>query len=314
MGDGTARDALAVCDGAPSLRGRGSHRENVIMLHERRALCLRTVYLPLHLVIALCTSVAVHAQQPLEPGETAWREGQALALRGEADSALSAYARALDLGRRDRDPGLASAARLGMAEVYDVWRRCADSAEVAYREAVRLAEPGDLSATDGFVRWLAAQRRTREARELLQRSYAPIDVPRTIKRESIAYLLGDASIQRAAGNHSAALSALTRAREIADRLAVGDVDSASANGLNATNYWVLHDLASLRLDPRAGAARSTSVGNALRAEVDGSTSVSDTGGVPRFTAARLSDRVARARRLCGTGPCDTPPPPTERRC
>lgn len=271
-------------------------------------------------LLALCLGVLValpaasSAQQPLEPGELAWREGQALALRGEADSALAAYARALDLGRRDRDPGLASAARLGMAEVYDVWRRCADSAEVAYREAVRLAEPGDLSATDGFVRWLAAQRRTREAREMLQRTYAPLDVPSTIKRESIGFLLGEAAIQRAAGNHTAALSTLTRAREIADRLAIGDVDSASANGLNATNYWVLHDLASLRLDPRAGSARSASVGTTLRTEVDGSTSVSDTGGVPRFTAARLSDRVARARRLCGSEPCDTPPPPTERRC
>lgn len=264
--------------------------------------------------LALGAPLLVHAQPPLEPGELAWREGQALALRGEADSALSAYTTALELARRDRDPGLASAARLGMAEVYDVWRRCADSAEVAYREAMRLAEPGDLSATDGFVRWLATQRRTREALELLQRTYSAIDVPRQIKRESISYLLGEAAIQRAAGNHTTALSTLTRAREIADRLAVGDVDSVSANGVNGVNYWVLHDLAALRLDARAGAARNPSLGNALRADVDGATAVSDTGGVPRFTAARLSDRVARARRLCGTGPCETPPPPTERRC
>lgn len=278
------------------------------------AVRVRAACIPLLVAIVLGAPLTVHAQRPVEPGETAWREGQTFALRGEADSALAAYTRALDMARRDRDPGLASAARLGMAEVYDVWRRCADSAEVAYREAMRLAEPGDLSATDGFVRWLATQRRTREALELLQRTYAAIDVPRTIKRESIAYLLGEAAIQRAAGNHATALSTLTRAREIADRLAVGDVDSASANGVNAVNYWVLHDLAALRLDPRAGAARSTSVGNALQADLDGATSVSDTGGIPRFTAARLADRVARARRLCGTGPCETPPPPTERRC
>lgn len=272
-------------------------------------------------VVALCAPLLLFAasplhaqQQPVEPGEVAWQEGQSLALRGEADAALAAYARALDMARSDRDPDLASAARLGMAEVYDVWRRCADSAEVAYREAVRLAEPGDFSATDGLVRWLATQRRTREALELVQRTYASIDVPGTIKRESITFLLGEAAIQRAAGNHAAALSILTRAREIADRLAVGDVDSASANGVNATNYWVLHDLAALRLDPRAGAARSTSVGEALRTNLDGATTVSDTGGAPRFTAARLSDRVARARRRCGTGPCETPPPPTERRC
>jgi hypothetical protein len=270
--------------------------------------------------VALCMTLllsaltVVHGQPPFDPGEAAWEQGQSLALRGEADSALSAYTTALEFARRARDPGLASAARLGMAEVYDVWRRCADSAEVAYREAVRLAEPGDFSATDGFVRWLAAQRRTREAQEVLQRAYASIDVPRTIKRESIAYLLGEAAIQRAAGNHTSALSTLTRAREIADRLAVGDVDSASANGVNAVNYWVVHDLATLRLDPRAGAARNSSVGEALRADVDGATTVSDSGGIPRFTAARLADRVARARRLCGTGPCETPPPPTQRRC
>jgi hypothetical protein len=273
----------------------------------------RAMWFRLSVIVALCTPSAVQAQTR-EPGEQAWHDGQALALRGEADSALAAYAIALDLARRDRDPGLASAARLGMAEVYDVWRRCADSAEVAYREAVRLAEPGDLSATDGFVRWLAAQRRTREAREVLVRAYEGLDVPQTIKRESIAFLLGEAAIQRAAGSHAAALSTLTRAREIADRLAIGDVDSLSANGVNATNYWVLHDLAALRLDPRAGAARSTSVGAALRVDVDGATTVSDTGGVPRFTAARLADRVARARRLCGTGACQTPPPRTDRRC
>jgi tetratricopeptide (TPR) repeat protein len=273
----------------------------------------RSTRFHLQFILALCTPLAVHTQT-LDPGEQAWHDGQTLALRGQADSALAAYASALDIARRDRDPGLASAARLGMAEVYDVWRRCADSAEVAYREAVRLAEPGDLSATDGFVRWLAAQRRTREARELLQRAYADLDVPRTIKRESIAFLLGEAAIQRASGNGAAALSTLTRAREIADRLAIGDVDSASTNGVNAANYWVLHDLASLRLDARAGAAQNVSMGNRLRADVDGATAVSDAGGVPRFTAARLADRVARARRLCGTGPCDTPPPPTVRRC
>jgi hypothetical protein len=274
---------------------------------------VRKSWAHLCVVVALGAPMALPAQT-LAPGEQEWRDGQALALRGQAEAALAAYASAMDIARRERDSGLASAARLGMAEVYDVWNRCADSAEVAYREAVRLAEPGDLSATDGFVRWLAAQRRTREARELLQRSYAGIDVPRAIKRESITFLLGEAAIQRAAGDGAAALSTLTRAREIATRLSVGDVESAATNGVHEVNYWVLHDLAALRLDPRAGNARSTSLGNALRADLDSATAVSDAGGVPRFTVARLADRVERARRLCGTGPCDTPPPPTARRC
>jgi len=296
----------------------------MIMIMPRRSVCASMSArrrITCRAFITLCTafvlsvpSTLLAQQLSLEPGEQAWEHGQALALRGAADSALTAFTQALEIARRDRDAGLASAARLGMAEVYDVWRRCADSAEVAYREAVRLAEPGDLAAADGFVRWLAAQRRTREARELLQRTYAGIDVPRTIKRESIAFLLGEAAIQRAAGDGAAALSTLTRARDIADRLAIGDVDSATTNGVNSVNYWVLHDLAALRLDARAGAAQNAAVGNRLRTDVDGASTVSDAGGVPRFVAARLVDRVARARRLCGTGPCETPPPPAVRRC
>jgi tetratricopeptide (TPR) repeat protein len=249
---------------------------------------------------------ALAAQTP-EPGESDWQAGQAFALRGEADAALAAYGRALAIARTERDPGLASAARLGMAEVFAVWHRQRDSADVAYREAVQLAEPGDYAAADAYVRWLAQRGRTREARELLTRTYADVDVPRAIKRESIWFLLGEAAIQRAGGNPAAALSTLTRAREIAERLGRGDVEGAPVNGVSVASYWVLHDLAALRLDPQGGAARNATVGRALRDTTDAAAAL-DHGGVPRFTAARLADRVARARRLCGTGPCETPAP------
>jgi tetratricopeptide (TPR) repeat protein len=256
--------------------------------------------------------VATLAAQSLEPGEADWQAGQAFALRGEADSALAAFGRALAIARTERDPGLASAARLGMAEVFAVWRRQRDSAEVAYREATQLAEPGDYAAADAYVRWLAQRGRGREARDLLTRTFAAVDVPRTIKRESIVFLLGEAAIQRGSGNPVAALSTLTRAREIAERLGRGDVEEAPVNGVSTVSYWVLHDLAMLRLDPQGGAARNATLGRALRDSTDAAAALDD-GGVPRFTVGRLADRVARARRLCGAGPCDTPPPPSEQR-
>jgi tetratricopeptide (TPR) repeat protein len=255
------------------------------------------------------TGAATVTAQTSEPGEADWQAGQAFALRGAADSALAAFGRALAIARSERDAGLASAARLGMAEVFAVWLRQRDSADAAYREAVQLAEPGDYAAADGYVRWLAENRRTREGRDLLTRTFTGLDVPRAIKRESIWFLLGEAALQRGAGNPAGALSTLTRAREIAERLSRGDVEDAPVNGVSVSSYWVLHDLAALRLDPQGGVARNAAQGRALRDSTDAAAAL-DSGGVPRFTVARLADRVARARRLCGSGPCETPVPPT----
>ncbi len=265
------------------------------------------------LAVVFATAPGLTEAQTREAGEVAWARGQELALLGQADSSLAAYASALDLARAGRDPGLASAARLGMAEVFDVWRQCADSADVAYREAMQLAEPGDFNAVDGYIRWLSRQGRVNEARDLHRRAYEDIDVPRAIKRESITYLLGQAAMQRAAGNSAAALGTLTNARDIANRLASGDGSVPISDAVHADSYWVLHDLAALRLDPRAGGARNTSEGETLRAAVDGA-SISDTGGPQRFTVARLGERVARARRACGSGECPVPPPPSGSAC
>jgi hypothetical protein len=263
--------------------------------------------------LLLCPLAPAHAQ-PVAPGEQSWERGQELALRGQADSAMTMYRAALRTAQVERDPALASAARLGMAELFDVWYRCPDSAQVAYREAVQLSEPGITAAADGYVRWLAMNGRRSEAQELLQRTYEGLDVPRTIKRESITYLLGQAAIQRGAGNTRAALSSLTNARDIADRLVRGGVDSAPSDSVHTLNYWVLHDLAELHLASDAGAARSTASGTRLRAMLDAARDVPDDGGMPRFSAARLADRVARERRLCGDGACATPAPPSAPRC
>jgi tetratricopeptide (TPR) repeat protein len=260
-------------------------------------------------IVVFGLSVALNdvSAQTRESGEVAWARGHELALAGQADSALAAYARALEQGRTARDPGLASAARLGMAEVFAVLLKRADSADVAYQEAVQMAEPGDFNAIDAYVRWLSSQKRVSDARALHRRAYDGIDVPRAIKRESVSYLLGEAAMQVAAGNASAALSTLTNARDIANRLASGDGSVPIAEGANAYNYWVLHDLAVLRMDSKVESVRNTADGTTLRAMIDTPAAIELAAGEQRFAVARLADRIAQARRMCRTEACAVPP-------
>ncbi len=281
-------------------------------LHRNRHFTSAPVYAALALVVLLSLTTA--EAQSREDGEAAWARGLELALLGQADSSLAAYRRALAIARTTRDPGLASAARLGMADVFDVWRLCADSADVAYREATQLAEPGDYSAVDAYVRWLSAQGRITDARALHRRAYAGLNVPRAIKHETVTYLLGEAAMQRASGNGGAALSTLMNARDVADRLATGDGAMPLADSVHQYNYWVLHDLAELRLDPKAGAARNAAAGAALRAMIDGAREDAERDSAQRFSTARLRDRIAQLRRRCGTGECTVPPPPSTPSC
>jgi len=283
------------------------------------------------LVCAVLSAVSLRAPAPLlaqsampptagsrvgqSDGERAWRAGQHAALTGRADSALSAYAEALRLARQDRDSELASAARLGMAEVWDVWRRCRDSARAAYLDAVQLTSEGDYAAADAYIIWLARQGDQAGARAVHARSYTPIenDVPRTITRESVNFLLGLAQIQIANSSRSGALASLTSARNISARLATGDEDSLPTSTVRVGNYWVLHDLAALQLDAASGPrVRNVSEGASLRRELDAAVTVSDDGGHPRFTVGRLADRVARIRRTCRSASCQLPPPPVPR--
>lgn len=254
------------------------------------------------------------AAQPTD-GERAWRAGQDAALLGQADSALRAYGEALRLARQDRDQELASAARLGMAEVWDVWRRCRDSARVAYTDATQLSSEGDYAAADAFALWMARQGNDSEARSLHARTYQPIEneVPRTITRESVNFLVTLASIQVANSSRSGAMASLTSARDIANRLSAGGEETATVtpDGVTPANYWALHDIAALQIDPASRGLRNLAVGTALRARLDAATlsGVNDNGGHPRFTVGRLADRVARARRSCRGGSCPVPPPP-----
>lgn len=261
---------------------------------------------------------ASHAQSAFPPsdGERAWQVGQEAALKGLADSAMRSYDEALRLAGQDEDEELASAARLGQAEVWDVWRSCKDSARTAYLDAIRLSSEADFSAADAYVVWLAKQGDQAGARAVHMRTYAPIenDVPRSITRESVNFLLGLAQIQIANSSRSGALSSLNSARSVAARLAVGDTDSSAFGTVREANYWVLHDIAQLRLDPKSRTVRNVAVGRDLLAQLDAARTVSDRGGQPRFTVARLADRVARARRVCKTGACRLPPAPKGPRC
>lgn len=272
-------------------------------------------------LVGLVLAAAPLRAQPLPTtdGERAWAAGQEAALRGRADSAITAYREALRLARQDRDQELASAARLGMAEVFDVWYRCLDSTRAAYEDAVQLASEGDYAAADAYVLWYARRGQDAPARALHARTYAPIenDVPRSVTRESVNFLVALAAIQVANSSRSGALFSLTSARDIANRLTAGDVDEtvAANGGVTVANYWAMHDLAELQLDARsAGSVRNVAAGRALRAKVDAAT-VSDNGGHPRFTVGRLADRIARQRRVCVGGRCTPPPPPPTRpRC
>lgn len=285
--------------------------------------CARARHTPVRwiaplLVALLLAPGAAHAQ-PTD-GERAWRAGQDAALRGAADSSLRAYAEALRLAQQDRDQELASAARLGMAEVWDVWRRCRDSARAAYTDATQLASEGDYAAADAFTIWIARQGNDSEARSLHARTYQPIEnaVPRTVTRESVNFLVALASIQVANSSRSGAMVSLTAARDIANRLTVGGEEGAVATngGVTQANYWALHDIAALQIDPASRGLRNLAAGTALRARVDAAAAagVSDNGGHARFTVGRLADRVARTRRTCKDASCRLPPPPAVPQC
>ncbi len=280
-----------------------------------RFLSARHLRLGLTMLGLLLGVPAPATAQPTD-GERAWRAGQDAALRGAADSALSAYTEALRLARQDRDQELASAARLGMAEVWDVWRRCRDSARAAYTDAVQLASEGDYAAADAFIMWLARQGLDSEARNLHARTYLPIEneVPRTITRESVHFLISLAAIQVANSSRSGAMSSLVSSRDIANRLSVGDQYEVENGGVTAANYWSLHDIAMLQINSPAGPVRNVTAGRALLAKVDAARTVSDNGGHPRFTVGRLADRIARARRTCSGASCRLPAAPTRPRC
>jgi tetratricopeptide (TPR) repeat protein len=258
------------------------------------------------------------AQSPTERGEVAWKAGTVFAIQGNADSALTAFYRARDIAESVKDSHLLAASLRAAAEVQQVYFGCADSSLTLLRRAVSVSADGDRAAGLLLIRRLAATGKADEARALHVKLYEGLkdEVPRSISRESISYLTGQAAIQRAVGQHVAALASLRSARSIADRLATGDVvDSATAKSLtdiSSQNYWVTYALADLMLNSKTRGVMSPTEGKTLMNAVANATDEPEEGNERRFETFRLSDRLAlKAWRCTMNGEkCEPPPPRT----
>ena len=141
-----------------------------------------------------------------ETARIAWHEGRRLAIAGLADSALAQYAKAGSAAKSIGDQAIGTAVQRGIADIYLVYRGCADSAQRILSDAAATAAPGDRSAADALVRLLAARGNIALARTTLVTAYDDVpSVGRLIQRESITFLQGMATIERYSGHEAAAL-------------------------------------------------------------------------------------------------------------
>ena len=261
-------------------------------------------------------STATLAQSETERGEIAVKSGTTFALQGNADSALASFDTARRIAVSVKDSSLLSAALRGAAEVQLVYLGCIDSSMTLLRAANAASIQGDRAAGQVLARRLAALGKFDEARQLHAALYADIrgDVPRSISRESITYLTGQAAIQRAAGQPVAALASLTQARLIANRLASGDdTEKAAAmpvTAINSQNYWVSYEIADLMLTSKTRGVMSPAEGKTLMTAVANATDDPEEGNERRFAAFRLADRLALKALRCTMGgeKCPVPPP------
>ena len=202
-----------------------------------------------------------------EAARRAWTAARGLALAGRADSALAQYQRAAVNAERAGDSRMVAAALVGAAQVHAVHVGCNDSATVLFRQAVAKSEAGDRVAADAFVRYLATKGQTAEAQKVLNEAYASTEgLGRSITRESLNWYQGMAAIQRGSGQEAAALASLTSALNIAARLRAGDVSDTVAKPtgeVDPINYWVVYDVAQLRLNAKARAVANPATGKKL---------------------------------------------------
>ncbi len=222
-------------------------------------------------IVAAATAVsalapsAIKAQGDDERASQSWHAARAHAAAGRPDSALIMYEIARTRSEAIGDKLLMSAALRGMAQVHDVYIGCGDSALVLMRRAAELAQPGDRQSVDDLVRMLAAHGKSAEAQEVLNQGYASVEgLGRAITRESMNWFQANAAIQAAAGREAAALASLTSALNIATRLSSGDMaDSAASGEITAVNYWVVYDMAQLRLNAKARSVNNAATGKRL---------------------------------------------------
>jgi hypothetical protein len=241
--------------------------------------------------------------------------GIRFAVAGRGDSAMLAFTNAERVATSSGDQAMAIASARGRADVWLVFRGCADSAVRILRDALRTAPPGDRSAADALVRLLAASGDVAAARAVLVAAYSDVDgVGRTITRESIAFLRGRAANERAGGHESAALSTYNEALAIAVRLHEGDArDTAGVHAVGdvtAENAWVLFDLAQLRATAKSPSIRSVRESQRLMRLLLAAWPTVDDPATMRFPAVRLEDRLilrAEQCKLDGTS-CPVPKP------
>jgi hypothetical protein len=207
------------------------------------------------------------AQDDEELGRRAWVKARASAVAGRADSALAQYAFALEKAKAAGDARMVAAALRGAAQVHAVHVGCGDSALVLFRQSVAASEPGDRQSADALVRYLATRGDLAAAQALLNETYANIEgLGRAITRESMTWYQGTAAIQRASKKESAALASLTNALSIAARLKAGDVSDTVAKPtgeVDPINYWIVYDMAQLRLHAKAAGVANVATGRKL---------------------------------------------------
>ena len=259
--------------------------------------------------------VAADAQD--ETARIAWQQARRLAVAGLADSALAEYARAGAAAKAIGDQAIGTAVQRGVADVYLVYRGCADSAQRMLTDAAATAATGDRSAADALVRLLAARGNVTLARASLVKAYDDVpSVGRLIMRESVTFLQGMAAIERYSGHEAAAMSNLSSALQIATRLHEGDAagpETHAIGSVTAENVWVMLDIAQLRLHAKSAGIASAREGTRMMEQlVVAWPTVSDTDRmVARFPVSRLADRLEiRAIGCAKSGaPCPVPKPP-----
>ena len=265
------------------------------------------------LVSALLSAGRLSAQD--DAGRLAWRDGRRFAIDGQPDSALAAYARAATLARSSGDRAISTAALRGTADVYLVYKGCADSALRLLTDATASAAEGDRSAADALVRLLSSRGDVTKARSTLVKAYEDLPgVGRQITRESVTFLQGMATIERFSGHEAAALSTLSSALQIAVRMHEGDAHdgvSHAVGTVSAENAWVLYDLAELRLHAKSSGIASPRDGTRMLDQlIEAWPTVSEHELSP-FPVSRLRERLELNARACVRDgkSCPVPKPP-----
>jgi hypothetical protein len=246
-----------------------------------------------------------------------FRAARALALSASLDSATSAFRRSAADAIAEGERNVAVASLRGAADLLALRYPCADSADVVLRDAMRIADTGDRTAADALVRLLAARGNASGARQTLVDAYAGVPaLGRSITKESMRFLQGQAAIQVASTQESGALATLNQALGIAARLHAGDVSDSVArtsSAVDPVNAWLLFDLGMLRLQAKSPTIRQLRVGTALLDSLANTpASVLDGGADEAFPTTRIGDRLLLRAHASGTPPgprhtCTTSP-------